>query len=85
MATYSRDALAGPLRRLEAVIGSVRSGDFDPDATRSGYITRQAEGTTEATEPEPPAVDVSDAERSSESDPGSVQTEISEAESEASL
>ena len=38
MVTYSRDAMAEPLRRLTAVIQSVRAGKFDPDASRSGYF-----------------------------------------------
>ena len=33
---YSRDALAGPLRRLDDLLGLVRSGAFCPDLTRSG-------------------------------------------------
>ena len=33
--TYSRDALAGPLERMEAVLESVRDGSFDPDSSRA--------------------------------------------------
>ena len=33
---YSRDALAGPLLRLEEVVRAVRKGEFRPDSTRSG-------------------------------------------------
>jgi hypothetical protein len=33
---YSRDALAGPLRRATRLIMAVRLGIFDPDCTRSG-------------------------------------------------
>lgn len=36
--TYSRDAASHPLRCLEQVLGAIRSGRFDPDATRSGYF-----------------------------------------------
>jgi hypothetical protein len=36
MLCYSRDAMAGPLRKLAAVIEAVRTCRFDPDATRSG-------------------------------------------------
>lgn len=38
MVTYSRDAMAEPLRRLNEVIQSVQARRFDPDATRSGYF-----------------------------------------------
>ena len=34
--TYSRDALAGPLRTLSSALDDVRSGLFRPDVTRSG-------------------------------------------------
>ena len=34
---YSRDALSGPLRKLETVLSQVRTGAFCPDSTRSGY------------------------------------------------
>ena len=40
---YSRDALAGPLRRLEKALLMVRKGLFDPDATRSGRWKDTAE------------------------------------------
>lgn len=33
---YSRDAMAAPLRCVEAVYKAIRAGEFDPDATRSG-------------------------------------------------
>ena len=33
---YSRDTLAGPLRRLEAACSFIRDRQFDPDTTRSG-------------------------------------------------
>ena len=41
---YSRDALAPALRVLWRVIGWVRAGRFDPDATRSGRWTGFPEG-----------------------------------------
>ena len=34
--SYSRDALAGPLRELEDLLQCVRDGRFLPDSTRSG-------------------------------------------------
>ena len=34
---YSRDALSGPLRKLETLLSQVRIGAFCPDSTRSGY------------------------------------------------
>jgi hypothetical protein len=37
-AHYSRDELAGPLRKLEEVLDAIRSGLFQPDQTRSGYM-----------------------------------------------
>ena len=33
---YSRDALAAPLKELDRVIELIPSGEFDPDAARSG-------------------------------------------------
>eukprot|EP00435_Cladocopium_sp_Y103_P074032 s203_g46.t1 len=41
---YARDALAAPLREFDGVLQNIRSGNFMPDATRSGMIgaaTRQ--------------------------------------------
>jgi len=38
---YSRDAMAGPLVRLAALLATIRCGDFDPDSTRSGRWKRQ--------------------------------------------
>ena len=35
---YSRDELAEPLRRLDAVLDYIRAGVFAPDKTRSGYF-----------------------------------------------
>lgn len=36
MLTYSRDAMAGPVRRLGALLDVIRSRAFRPDVTRSG-------------------------------------------------
>ena len=38
--TYSRDALAGPLRELDRLLEAVRRGSFEPDSTRSGYFVK---------------------------------------------
>ena len=35
---YARDTMAQPLRDLNRVLDQVRSGEFNPDATRSGYF-----------------------------------------------
>ena len=35
--SYSRDAMAEPVRQLERLLRDIRSGAFDPDRTRSGY------------------------------------------------
>ena len=48
MLEYSRDALAGPLDRLERTLELVRTNKFDPDATRSG---RWKTGATSSTKP----------------------------------
>ena len=45
---YSRDALAGPLERLKAVLVSVREGRFVPDATRSGRWVRSGPSSAAA-------------------------------------
>ena len=36
--TYSRDAMAAPLRHLDRVLEAVRRGTFHPDSTRSGFF-----------------------------------------------
>ena len=36
--TYSRDAMAAPMRKLDEVLAAVRSGRFLPDANRSGHF-----------------------------------------------
>ena len=41
--TYSRDAMAAPLRKLDEVLAAVRSGRFLPDANRSGHFVDDAE------------------------------------------
>ena len=38
MLTYSRDALAAPLRELDRVYELIRSGSFRPDMSRSGIM-----------------------------------------------
>ena len=35
---YSRDAVSGPLRELDRIIGLIHNLEFDPDSTRSGYF-----------------------------------------------
>ena len=39
LACYSRDLLSLPLRELETMLFSIRSGNFDPDGTRSGWMS----------------------------------------------
>lgn len=39
--TYSRDALATPLRKYEEVLAAIRSGEFSPDETRAGRFIRR--------------------------------------------
>ena len=39
---YSRDVMAWPLRHLGKTLRLVQKGMFDPDCTRSGYWTNQA-------------------------------------------
>ena len=41
--SYSRDEVAAPLREMVAVIENVKTGAFQPDATRSGFIAKQVE------------------------------------------
>ena len=36
--TYSRDAMAGPLRSMQKVLDAISEGEFLPDETRSGYF-----------------------------------------------
>ena len=43
MMTYSRDAMARPLRKLEAMLAEVRLGTFDPDSSRSGRLVPNLE------------------------------------------
>ncbi|CAL1139205.1 unnamed protein product [Cladocopium goreaui] len=40
---YSRDASAGPIRKLEECLAEIRAKSFLPDATRSGYFPMQAQ------------------------------------------
>eukprot|EP00435_Cladocopium_sp_Y103_P066198 s447_g28.t1 len=41
LACYSRDMLAKPLRDLSAMLLNIKSGKFDPDGTRSGWMASQ--------------------------------------------
>ncbi len=41
---YLRDAMAGPLRSLCQLIAQVVSGEFNPDATRSGLFIPRPDG-----------------------------------------
>jgi hypothetical protein len=45
MMTYSRDAMARPLRKLEALLAEVRLGTFNPDTSRSGRLVPNIERT----------------------------------------
>ena len=45
MATYSRDMLSQPLKRLHDVLKQVRCGKFFPDSSRSGYVLDSEEET----------------------------------------
>jgi hypothetical protein len=45
MLTYSRDALAKPLRLYVKVLDDVASGKFNPDSTRSGYFIKERPGS----------------------------------------
>jgi hypothetical protein len=40
MLAYSRDDMAGPLRKYEGVLRAIAAGDFVPDATRSGRFIK---------------------------------------------
>ena len=50
---YSRDEQSGPLRKLISVVEAIRSGEFNPDSTRSGYFRRQKSCREEADVPTP--------------------------------
>ena len=41
LACYSRDMLSKPVRELCEMLASIRSKTFDPDATRSGWLSKQ--------------------------------------------
>ena len=41
-ATYARDILTGPVKKLEEVIASVRHGNFLPDSTRANMFPRSS-------------------------------------------
>ena len=48
LVTYSRDAIAGPLRELCRVVGQIRDGAFFPDQSRSGYLAEVPGGSAAA-------------------------------------
>ncbi|MEM1009483.1 MAG: hypothetical protein AAGJ35_10790, partial [Myxococcota bacterium] len=50
--TYSRDALAGPLRQLQRVLDAIKQGEFAPDQTRSGYFNQTANDNNDDTSSE---------------------------------
>ena len=55
MLTYSRDAVAGPLRELGGLLIEVRKGRFLPDASRSGrWLARAVPGATAKRRAGPP-------------------------------
>ena len=39
--TYSRDAASRPIRVLERMLAEIRSGTFEPDASRSGRLLKR--------------------------------------------
>ena len=47
MLVYSRDAMLGPLRSLCRIISQVVSGEFSPDATRSGLFLSRHDGLSD--------------------------------------
>ena len=50
LATYSRDMLSEPLRKLSVLLLEVQNGVFQPDNTRSGYLQK----TSASSHPFPP-------------------------------
>jgi hypothetical protein len=73
MIAYSRDALAGPLARLEEVYLDIRHGRFLPDSNRSGrFVTAAAEKP--AKEVERPPASTSSSSSSSSSDSTSAES-----------
>ena len=55
---YSRDGIAPAVRDLEKVLSMIRSGEFCPDQTRSGYFPGQAVEPIESEAPEDPLLHV---------------------------
>ena len=49
--TYSRDAMAGPLRSMQKVLDSISGGEFFPDETRSGYFKSSSMTSVQVAEP----------------------------------
>ena len=54
METYARDAMARPLRLLDAVLEDIRLKKFDPDATRSGAFVQTSADARERGATTPP-------------------------------
>ena len=54
VAAYSRDMLAGPLRKLGEVLEAIRNGVFLPDATRAGAWKKQKKVTKEEEDDDKP-------------------------------
>ena len=75
MLAYSRDDLAGPLRKFECVLRAIAAGDFLPDATRSGRFakpttrTRSTSPTSSATSSSSPSQSESGRVSSGEEEP----------------
>ena len=55
---YSRDGIAPAVRDLEKVLSMIRSGEFCPDHTRSGYFPGQAVEPIDSEAPEDPLLHV---------------------------
>ena len=49
--TYSRDAMAGPVRSMQKVLDSISGGEFFPDETRSGYFKSSSMTSVQVAEP----------------------------------
>eukprot|EP00435_Cladocopium_sp_Y103_P004289 s4507_g1.t1 len=58
LACYSRDLLSLPLRELETMMLSIRTGSFDPDGTRSGWMASTWDEHGERPQGEVPAPDL---------------------------
>ena len=60
--SYSRDAMAGPLRSLQGLLRNIRVGKFNPDDTRSGRWTLSEASSGSSGEPRSASSSSSDAE-----------------------